>query len=104
MNDLNEVGVDNSEKGEASESIREARGEVDEGEEIPGLVEQMQREDTAAEVPVDEDSDDEDVALNEVPTQWANYDHSQLLVNEGETVPWEYSENEVSVGAIYRRK
>ncbi|WVZ61514.1 hypothetical protein U9M48_011375 [Paspalum notatum var. saurae] len=104
VNQVNKVGVDIDEQGEASETIREPRGEVDEGEEIPGLVEQMQWEDTEANVPVDEDSDNEDETLKQVPSQWANYDHSQLLVNEGETVPWEYSENEVSVRAIYHSK
>ncbi|KAJ1256864.1 hypothetical protein BS78_K288700 [Paspalum vaginatum] len=64
----------------------------------------MQWEDAEANVPVDEDSDNEDETLNQVLSQWANYDHSQLLVNEGETVPWKYSENEVSVGAIYHSK
>ena len=103
-NDLNEVVVDIDEQGEASETVREPRGEVDEGEEIPSLVEQMQREDTEADIPVDEDSDDEDGILNQIPTQWANYDHSHLLVNEGETMAWEYSENEVSVGGIYHSK
>ncbi|WVZ51396.1 hypothetical protein U9M48_002547, partial [Paspalum notatum var. saurae] len=103
VNELNEIGID--EQGERSETVREPRGEVDEGEEIPGLVEQMQqREYTEADVRVDEDSDHEDDTLNQVPSQWTNYDHSQLLVNEGETVAWEYSENQVSVGAIYHSK
>ncbi|WVZ85205.1 LOW QUALITY PROTEIN: hypothetical protein U9M48_032155 [Paspalum notatum var. saurae] len=87
VNELNEIGDD--EQGEASETIREPRGE---------------REDTEADVRVDEDSDHDDDTLNQVPSQWANYDHSQLLVNEGEMVPWEYSENQVSVGAIYHSK
>ena len=101
---VNEVIVNIVQEGEGSETVREPRGEVDEGEEIPSLVEQMQREDTEADIPVDEDSDDEDGILNQIPTQWANYDHSHLLVNEGETMAWEYSENEVSVGGIYHSK
>ncbi|KAJ1284942.1 hypothetical protein BS78_03G244000 [Paspalum vaginatum] len=103
-NQVNEVGVDIGEQGEANETVREPMGEVDEGEEIVGLVEQMQREDAEANVPVDEDSDSEDEILNQVSSQWTNFDHSELLVNEGEMVPWEYSENEVSVGAIYHSK
>ncbi|WVZ96667.1 hypothetical protein U9M48_042274 [Paspalum notatum var. saurae] len=78
-------------------------GEVDEGEEIPRLVEQMQREDTEADVHVDEDSDHEDDTLNQVPSQWTNYDHSQLLVNEGETVAWEYSENQIELKDAVQR-
>ncbi|WVZ98697.1 hypothetical protein U9M48_044097 [Paspalum notatum var. saurae] len=81
VNELNEIGVD--EQGERSETVREPKGEVDQGEEIPGLVEQMQREDTEADVRVDEDSDHEDDTLNQVPSQWTNYDHSQPMVNEG---------------------
>ncbi|WVZ79678.1 hypothetical protein U9M48_027231 [Paspalum notatum var. saurae] len=64
----------------------------------------MQREDTEGDVRGDEDSDNDDDRPVQVPSQWNNYDHSQLLVNEGETVPWEYGENEVSVGAIYHSK
>ncbi|WVZ78982.1 hypothetical protein U9M48_026616 [Paspalum notatum var. saurae] len=64
----------------------------------------MRREDTEGDVRGDEDSDNDDDRPVQVPSQWNNYDHSQLLVNEGETVPWEYSENEVSVGAIYHSK
>ncbi|WVZ93049.1 hypothetical protein U9M48_039065, partial [Paspalum notatum var. saurae] len=94
VNELNEIGDDK--QGEASETVREPRGVIDEGEEILGLW-----EDTEADVRVDEDSDHEDDALNQVLSRWANYDHSQRLVNEGETVTWEYSENQVCVGAIY---
>ncbi|WVZ85290.1 LOW QUALITY PROTEIN: hypothetical protein U9M48_032235 [Paspalum notatum var. saurae] len=97
VNELNEIGDD--EQGEASETVREPRGGADEGEEIPDAAGGYE-----ADVRVDEDSDHEDDTLNQVPSQWANYDHSQLLVNEGETVPWEYSENQVSVGAIYHSK
>ncbi|WVZ68562.1 LOW QUALITY PROTEIN: hypothetical protein U9M48_017490 [Paspalum notatum var. saurae] len=64
----------------------------------------MHREDTEGDVRGDEDSDNDDDRPVQVPSQWNNYDHSQLLVNEGETVPWEYGENEVSVGAIYHSK
>jgi len=102
VNEVNEIGDDD--QAEGSQPVREPRGEVDEGEHIPGLVEQMQREDTEGDVRGDEDSDNDDDRPVQVPSQWNNYDHSQLLVNEGETVPWEYSENEVSVGAIYHSK
>ena len=57
VNDNNEVAVDVDEEGEASEMVREPRDEVDEGEEIPALVEQMQREVTKADVPEDKGSD-----------------------------------------------
>ncbi|WVZ95502.1 hypothetical protein U9M48_041257 [Paspalum notatum var. saurae] len=102
VNEVNEIGDDD--QAEGSQPVREPRGEVDEGEHIPGLVEQMQREDTEGDVHGDEDSDNDDDRPVQVPSQWNNYDHSQLLVNEGETVSWEYGENEVYVGAIYHSK
>ncbi|WVZ95169.1 hypothetical protein U9M48_040966, partial [Paspalum notatum var. saurae] len=102
VNEVNEIGDDD--QAEGSQPVREPRGEVDEGEHIPGLVERMRREDTEGDVRGDEDSDNDDDRPVQVSSQWNNYDHSQLLVNEGETVPWEYSENEVFVGAIYHSK
>ncbi|WVZ64946.1 hypothetical protein U9M48_014388 [Paspalum notatum var. saurae] len=87
VNELNEIGDD--EQGEGSQTVREPMGE---------------REDIEGDVRDDDDSDHEDDRPVQVPSQWNNYDYSQLLVNEGETVPWEYSENEVSVGAIYHSK
>ncbi|WVZ50386.1 hypothetical protein U9M48_001643 [Paspalum notatum var. saurae] len=99
VNEVNEIGDDD--QAEGSQPVREPRDEVDEGEHIPGLVEQMQREDTEGDVRGDEDSDNDDDRPVQVPSQWNNYDHSQLLVKR---VPWEYGENEVSVGAIYHSK
>jgi hypothetical protein len=45
-------------------------------------------------------SDDEDDLL--VPRDWDNYNFSQLSVNPGENVAWEYRENVVSVGTMYK--
>jgi hypothetical protein len=36
-----------------------------------------------------------------VPWDWQNYDFSQCIVNSGENVPWEYTENEVCEDAMY---
>jgi hypothetical protein len=36
-----------------------------------------------------------------VPRDRQSYNFSQRTVNPGENVPWEYRENEVSVGAMY---
>ncbi|WVZ82437.1 hypothetical protein U9M48_029701, partial [Paspalum notatum var. saurae] len=94
VNEVNEIGDDD--QAEGSQPVREPRGEV--------WLNEMRREDTEGDVRGDEDSDNDDDRPVQVPSQWNNYDHSQLLVNEGETVPWEYSENEVSVGAIYHSK
>jgi hypothetical protein len=50
---------------------------------------------------LEEDSlDDEDDPL--VPRDWDSYNFSQLSVNAGENVAWEYRENAVSVGAMYK--
>jgi hypothetical protein len=48
----------------------------------------------------EDSSDDEDDPL--VPRDWDNYNFSQLSVNAGENVAWEYRENAVSVGAMYK--
>jgi hypothetical protein len=45
-------------------------------------------------------SDDEDDPL--VPRDWGSYNFSQLSVNVGENVAWEYRENAVSVDAMYK--
>jgi hypothetical protein len=49
---------------------------------------------------VDDSSDDEDDPL--VPRDWDNYNFSQLSVNSGENVSWEYRDNKVSVGTMYK--
>jgi hypothetical protein len=36
-----------------------------------------------------------------VPWDWQDYDFSQCTVNHCENVIWEYTENEVTVGAMY---
>jgi hypothetical protein len=48
----------------------------------------------------EDSSDDEDDPL--VPRDWDSYNFSQLSVNAGENVAWEYRENAVSVGAMYK--
>jgi hypothetical protein len=48
----------------------------------------------------EDSSDDEDDPL--VPSDWDSYNFSQLSVNPGENVAWEYRENAVSVGAMYK--
>lgn len=77
----------------------EPSGEADEGEVIPELIEQVEREDAEADGVVDDGDDDVD---NMVPGNWSNYDYSHLVVNEGESVSWEYNVNEVTIGAVYR--
>ncbi|WVZ56104.1 hypothetical protein U9M48_006683, partial [Paspalum notatum var. saurae] len=99
VNEVNEIGDDD--QAEGSQPVREPRGEVDEGEYIPGLVEQMQREDTEGDVRGDEDSDNDDDRPVQVPSQWNNYDHSQPLVNEGENSVMGVR---IYVGAIYHSK
>jgi hypothetical protein len=49
----------------------------------------------------DDDDDDDDDDEDHVPLHCRNYDFSQCTINTGENVPWEYTENEVCVGAMY---
>jgi hypothetical protein len=48
----------------------------------------------------EDSSDDEDDPL--VPRDWDSYNFSQLSVNPGKNVHWEYRDNTVSMGAIYK--
>jgi hypothetical protein len=63
---------------------------------------QYQRELEADERALEDDSsdDDDDESEDHVPLHWQNYDFSRCTVNTSENVPWEYTENEVCVGAI----
>jgi hypothetical protein len=81
-------------------------GVIDEGEENPEVMRQYQRELEADERALEEDSsdddyDDDDESEDHVPLHWRNYDFSRCTVNTGENVPWEYTENEVCVGAMF---
>jgi hypothetical protein len=49
---------------------------------------------------LEEDSSDDDDD-DDVPLHWRNYDFSGCIVNISENVPWEYTENEVCVGAMF---
>ena len=108
--DIQEVDNDTVQRpADAAETIgpvNEPTGEADEGEAIPSLIEQMEREDEEGngveDGDCDDDNDDDDAVEHMVPGCWSNYDHSQFVVNEGESVRWEYNVNEVTVGAIYR--
>lgn len=102
-NDDIEERVEVDTTGENVEAAIEATGQIDEGESIPGLVEQMEHEDAEADGLEDNECDeDDDEDEYSVPSQWSNYDHSLITVNEGESVHWDYSVNEVTVGAMYR--
>jgi hypothetical protein len=76
-------------------------GAIDEGEVNEELLRRFEMEANGDERGLEEDSsDDEDDPL--VPRDWDSYSFSQLSVNPGENVPWEYRENAVSVGAMYK--
>ena len=76
----------------ASHEPRQATGEADEGEHIPEIVEEFQREGEQQNHAMDDDSsdDDDDDDDYHVPHNWSGYDFSKLSVNEGEAVSWEY--------------
>jgi hypothetical protein len=76
-------------------------GAIDEGEVNEELLRRFEMEANGDERGLEEDSsDDEDDPL--VPRDWDSYNFSQLYVNAGENVAWEYRENAVSVGAMYK--
>jgi hypothetical protein len=76
-------------------------GAIDEGEVNEELLRRFEMEANGDERGLEEDSsDDEDDPL--VPRDWDSYNFSQLFVNAGENVAWEYRENAVSVGAMYK--
>ena len=79
---------------------RQATGQVDEGENIPEIVEEFQREGKQQHNAMNDDSSDDDDDYH-VPHNWSGYDFSKLSVNEGEAVPWEYRQNEVCIGSVY---
>jgi hypothetical protein len=77
----------------------EARGEIDEGKVNEEVLKWYKMEADEDERGLEEDSsDDEDDPL--VPRDWDSYNFSQLSINPGENVSWEYKDNTVSVGAM----
>jgi hypothetical protein len=94
-------------EGEQTSRSYVVTGVIDEGEETPKVMRQYQRELEADERALEEDSsdddcdDDDDESEDHVPLDWQNYDFSRCTVNTGENVPWEYTENEVCVGAMF---
>ena len=76
---------------DVSHEPRQATGEADEGEHIPEIVEEFQREGEQQNHAMDDDSSDDDDDYDDyhVPQNWAGYDFSKLSVNEGEAVSWE---------------
>jgi hypothetical protein len=76
-------------------------GAIDEREVNEELLRRFEMEANGDERGLEEDSsDDEDDSL--VPRDWDTYNFSQLSVNAGENVAWEYRENAVSIGAMYK--
>lgn len=68
-------------------------------EENPELLRQYERVFEEDERALKENSSDDEYDEH-VPRDWQNYNFSQLTINAGENVPWEYKENEVSVSAM----
>ena len=74
------------------------------GENIPEIVEEFQREGEQQHNAMNDDSsddDDDDDDDYHVSHNWSGYDFSKLSVNEGEAVPWEYMQNEVCISSVY---
>ena len=93
--------IPQQDEGHNSTAPIEPTGEADEGERIPEIVEQMEQEDREHINALDEDNSSDDEDGDHVPAQWKSYDYSNLTVSEGAPVSWEFSENEICVGATY---
>jgi hypothetical protein len=79
----------------------EATGEVDEGEVNPEIVKHFERENEDHNNAMDDDSSG-DEEEHPIPHDWSSYDFSNLSMHEQEAILWEYWENEVCLGALYR--
>ena len=82
--------------------VIQAMGVTDEGERVPTIVDEMEREDSDNEQAEGNASSDEEDDV--MPVDWTNEDFSGLVISEGHHVPWEYKENEVIQGARYAHK
>jgi hypothetical protein len=73
----------------------ESRCEIDEGEVNEEVLKRYKME-----------ADEDECGLEEddplVPRDWESYNFSQLSVNLCENVSWEYRDNKVSIGAMYK--
>jgi hypothetical protein len=61
----------------------------------------LEADERALEEDSSDDDYDDDESEDHVPLHWRNYNFSRCTVNTGDNVPWEYTENEVCVGAMY---
>jgi MULE transposase domain/Domain of unknown function (DUF1979)/MuDR family transposase len=92
-------------------SRHEARGTADEGEIIPGIVEQMEEEDLLAAADDEGESSDEDDGSvparpsttddDSVPACWRSTGFGNPVVSDGPGREWEYRQNEIVQGAKY---
>jgi hypothetical protein len=86
---------------EEGHGLTHLEGAIDEGEVNEELLRRFKMEADGDERGLEEDSsDDEGDPL--VPRDWDSYNFSQPFVNAGENVAWEYRENAISVGAMYK--
>src|SRR5438105_4840965 len=78
----------------------EPQGQVDEGERIPIIVEQMQNEDEEAEQ-MQQGGDSSDEEGDPVPAEWTEQGFGNQIVQDVRCPDWEYRENEVVQGSKY---
>jgi hypothetical protein len=96
-----EEGDGGSGKEEEGDGHTHFEGAIDEGGVNEELLRRYEMEANGDECGLEEDSsDDEDDPV--VLRNWDSYNFSQLAVNPCENVAWEYRENAVSVGAMYK--
>src|SRR5438105_13036247 len=78
----------------------EPQGQVDEGERISRIVEQMQIEDEEAEQ-IEQRGDSSDEEGEQVPAEWSEQGLGNYMIHDGRGLEWEYRENEVVQGSKY---
>lgn len=98
-----EENEEENREGEDTIIRNEPNGEADEGERMEHIVEEMRREDLEHHDLSETDSSDEEDGVA-VPAEWNDRRFEKLQINEGYSEPWEYHENEVTEGAIYKDK
>jgi hypothetical protein len=93
-----EEGGEVQEEVEISTNISSADGMADEGERIPAIVEQMEREDVVVTEVYIGNSDEEG---DSVPTEWRQFGFEDCSARNTRASEWEYRENEVLLGSKY---
>ena len=94
---------EDNEEGDHHLSSSVPTGQADEGEHIEHIVEEMAMEDMENENISETDSSEDENEIP-VPLEWKSNSFKNLMINEGNSVPWEYHDNELVEGGMYKDK